>query len=428
MYKARSYNLVEDIFIEHAKGKVNITNAWNLIELEEDLFNPSMSCFLSVGDTTGLLDDIDFDGTETFKIKFKSGKEEDKTIAIKFRLYKQLVNASTDGSKNKIYNLYGVTPEHFTQATMDINQSFNVKLSDAVKKILGKVTKNTKREKDRLVDVHDTTGIYTYIIPGMTPYESMEFLQRRSYDSTFTSSLFTFYESNEGFNFHNVERLIKENREKDKVFEYTYSEATNVSDQLPGKDTQFAIEGLSVAPTKEVMSRIKSGSYASQVVEIDLINQTTTSNRLLVKDNFKDFYHLDEIAMSLDSKAMIDDSLNVINSTKWRNKSQEGDNKIASIIPRRRFYRDSLSTVEIQMSIPGNSNLAVGKVINVKIPKKSAKMEGGQEPKVTGKYLITRLIHSIDRNQGYGQVLMGNKESFIPNVEDRKKNIIGSKG
>lgn len=90
MYKARSYNLVEDIFIEHAKGKVNITNAWNLIELEEDLFNASMSCFLSVGDTTGLLDDIDFDGTETFKIKFKSGKEEDKTIAIKFRLYKQL--------------------------------------------------------------------------------------------------------------------------------------------------------------------------------------------------------------------------------------------------------------------------------------------------------------------------------------------------
>ena len=217
MYKARSYNLVEDIFIEHAKGKVNITNAWNLIELEEDLFNASMNCFLTVGDTTGLLDDIDFDGTETFKIKFKSGKEEDKTIAIKFRLYKQLVNASTDGSKNKIYNLYGVTPEHFTQATMDINQSFNVKLSDAVKKILGKVTKNTKREKDRLVDVHDTTGIYTYIIPGMTPYESMEFLQRRSYDSTFTSSLFTFYESNEGFNFHNVERLIKENREISKV-------------------------------------------------------------------------------------------------------------------------------------------------------------------------------------------------------------------
>ena len=54
-------------------------------------------------------------------------------------------------------------------------------------------------------------------------------------------------------------------------------------------------------------------------------------------------------------------------------------------------------------------------------------MEGGQEPKVTGKYLITRLIHSIDKNQGYGQVLMGNKESFIPNVEDRRKNIIGSK-
>ena len=424
MYKARSYNLVEDIFIEHAKGKVNITNAWNLIELEEDLFNASMNCFLTVGDTTGLLDDIDFDGTETFKIKFKSGKEEDKTIAIKFRLYKQLVNASTDGSKNKIYNLYGVTPEHFTQATMDINQSFNLPIHKSAEKVLEKVNKSTKRDKKRKLNFHETSGVYTYIVPGMTPYETMDFFAKRAYSAKYRASLYTFYENSKGYNFHNIEQLIEEQR--DNAIKYTYNPNVNVDNANPDRDQQHEIEAITFKPTKNVMSRIKGGAYASQVAEINLLSQSLDRQALLVKENFKDFIHLDKKGMSLDSKAMIDDGLNIINSTYWKHSNGTKTN-IASIVPNRKFYMASLQTVEAELTVPGDSNMHAGKVIEISMLEQNAKSDSkGEEPKITGKYLVTKVNHLFDR-QEYIMGMVVNKESFRPNVDDPSKNIVASK-
>ena len=88
-YQARSFTLEEDIFITHAGGEVNVTNAWAKITIEEDIYRHSMNCFLAVNDSTGLLDKIDFDGTETFSLKIKSGKPKDPTLALRFRIYKQ---------------------------------------------------------------------------------------------------------------------------------------------------------------------------------------------------------------------------------------------------------------------------------------------------------------------------------------------------
>ena len=183
-YQARSFTLEEDIFITHAGGEVNVTNAWAKITIEEDIYRHSMNCFLAVNDSTGLLDKIDFDGTETFSLKIKSGKPKDPTLALRFRIYKQDISMADDGSKQKTFMLYGVTPEHYTQAIMDINESFKTPIHEAAAKILSKVAKNTDRPKDRKINVHNTTGTYTYIVPGMTPYEAMDFLTKRSYSST----------------------------------------------------------------------------------------------------------------------------------------------------------------------------------------------------------------------------------------------------
>tara|TARA_B100001113_G_C21114992_1_gene624961 strand:+ start:1671 stop:2942 length:1272 start_codon:yes stop_codon:yes gene_type:complete len=421
-YRAKGFNLPERIVFTHSKGTTDITGSYTKIIVEEDIFNPSISMSIAIADSTGALDDIDFDGTETVKLSFNSSKPDDNTINLLFRVYKVTVAPAEDGTNNKAYFLYGVTPEHFTQAIMDINQSFNVPLNEAAKVILDKVNNNTTRKKKRKLNFHETTGTYTYIIPGMTPYESMDFLCKRSYDATFTSSLFTFYENNKGYNFHNIERLIKD--ERDEVINYTYNAQVNTNDDEI--DHQHELMSIEFKPTKNVMDRIKSGAYASQVAEINLIDQTLDRRALLVKDNFKDFVHTDKKAMSLDSKDMIDDSLNVINSTYWKNSCGVNDN-IADIVPRRKFYMDSLATVEMTCVAPGDSNLAVGKMIGLSMLEQNVKNQTKQqEPKVTGKYLVTRLIHTLTR-EDYVMSMTCNKDSFRTNVKDPKKNIVAEK-
>ena len=411
---ANHFELLSALQINYAKGKVDVTDSFSSMSVTEDLFKNSVACTLDLVDSTDSLGVVDFDGTETFTLSFKGLKDSDRIINLTFRAYKVDIQVSPEKTDMKIYRLHGVTPEHIKQSTMDINQSFKMPVSKAVENVFSKI--GTKRP----LEVDDTTGSYTYIVPGMTPFESFEFLQRRAYDSRYRASMFLFYETVDGYKFKNVEKLIEEQRDDAPVFRYQPVANLKTEDDDPTKN----IEHLEISANKNILKKIKSGAYANAVREIDLVNQKVNSTEVRVKEDFKTFVHLDKAAMSLDSKAIIDESLNIINSTKWINKVSDQDDKRGQLIPRRRFYFDCLSQVETRVVVPGNSNLSVGNVIDIDMLELAGKTNNKtQEPKVSGKYLVTQVKHILGRGS-YRTNLLLNKESYNANVEDLSKNLV----
>ena len=411
---ANHFELLSALQINYAKGKVDVTDSFSSMSVTEDLFKNSVACTLDLVDSTDSLGVVDFDGTETFTLSFKGLKDSDRIIDLTFRAYKVDIQVSPEKTDMKIYRLHGVTPEHIKQSTMDINQSFKMPVSKAVENVFSKI--GTKRP----LEVDDTTGSYTYIVPGMTPFESFEFLQRRAYDSRYRASMFLFYETVDGYKFKNVEKLIEEQRDDAPVFRYQPVANLKTEDDDPTKN----IEHLEISANKNILKKIKSVAYANAVREIDLVNQKVNSTEVRVKEDFKTFVHLDKAAMSLDSKAIIDESLNIINSTKWINKVSDQDDKRGQLIPRRRFYFDCLSQVETRVVVPGNSNLSVGNVIDIDMLELAGKTNNKtQEPKVSGKYLVTQVKHILGRGS-YRTNLLLNKESYNANVEDLSKNLV----
>lgn len=411
---ANHFELLSALQINYAKGKVDVTDSFSSMSVTEDLFKNSVACTLDLVDSTDSLGVVDFDGTETFTLSFKGLKDSDRIINLTFRAYKVDIQVSPEKTDMKIYRLHGVTPEHIKQSTMDINQSFKMPVSKAVENVFSKI--GTKRP----LEVDDTAGSYTYIVPGMTPFESFEFLQRRAYDSRYRASMFLFYETVDGYKFKNVEKLIEEQRDDAPVFRYQPVANLKTEDDDPTKN----IEHLEISANKNILKKIKSGAYANAVREIDLVNQKVNSTEVRVKEDFKTFVHLDKAAMSLDSKAIIDESLNIINSTKWINKVSDQDDKRGQLIPRRRFYFDCLSQVETRVVVPGNSNLSVGNVIDIDMLELAGKTNNKtQEPKVSGKYLVTQVKHILGRGS-YRTNLLLNKESYNANVEDLSKNLV----
>jgi hypothetical protein len=411
---ANHFELLSALQINYAKGKVDVTDSFSSMSVTEDLFKNSVACTLDLVDSTDSLGVVDFDGTETFTLSFKGLKDSDRIINLTFRAYKVDIQVSPEKTDMKIYRLHGVTPEHIKQSTMDINQSFKMPVSKAVENVFSKI--GTKRP----LEVDDTAGSYTYIVPGMTPFESFEFLQRRAYDSRYRASMFLFYETVDGYKFKNVEKLIEEQRDDAPVFRYQPVANLKTEDDDPTKN----IEHLEISANKNILKKIKSGAYANAVREIDLVNQRVNSTEVRVKEDFKTFVHLDKAAMSLDSKAIIDESLNIINSTKWINKVSDQDDKRGQLIPRRRFYFDCLSQVETRVVVPGNSNLSVGNVIDIDMLELAGKTNNKtQEPKVSGKYLVTQVKHILGRGS-YRTNLLLNKESYNANVEDLSKNLV----
>lgn len=406
---------IDEILFTHSGGELNITDAFHSFQLEEDLFADSIKAKFIVMDASDSFNKVDFDGTETVDVKFASPDQDE--IDLTLQVYKTAVTPDPNSGFGKVIEIFGVTPEHFTQSTIDVNKGYIDPIQNAVQDVFDMLG------TDRPIDIHDTSGVDRFIIPGMTPYEAMVMLQRRAYSSKFSSSLFTFYESIDGFNFHNVEELISKNKKDATTYAYSPSSSLDAN----SKNRQFMIEDLKMNASKDVMFRIKSGSYANQCKKLDLINQTIQSGIMLVNENFGDFEHLDDDAMSFDSKAMIEKHLSTINSTKWIHETRADpqlSTNFESLIPARRFYADSLKGVEMTMTVCGNSDLRVGQVINLDMMEQSAKTKAkDQEPKISGKYLINRVLHYIDRKE-YTSLVSCMKESYNANVDNPEKNVV----
>ena len=77
--------------------------------------------------------------------------------------------------------------------------------------------------------------------------------------------------------------------------------------------------------------------------------------------------------------------------------------------------------------VPGNSDLSVGRVLDLSMVETSANKDNPeQEKKISGKYLITEVNHQILRGS-YSCSLSCNKESSRANVTKIEDYIVGKR-
>jgi hypothetical protein len=417
-YKLNSVELSR-VDLKFDGGKYDMLDSYVSLRIDEDLDSGSLEMNISFLDAADISNKIDFDGTEVIDIKFASPGQRE--IELKFQVYKDMITPAPDNGSSKIVTLFGVTPEHYTQANIDINQSFRGPINKFAEDIFGKL------KSKRKITTDNTAGQLVTIVPGMTPFESMEFLAARAYDSNFKSSAFKFFEDADGYNFRNLESLITDG----KASPFVYKQSPVAAVQSDAEAQQFDIQHLEIDTGKDVMAKVKSGMYASEAKEIDLINQTIVESTFLMREQFDEFEHLDDDAMSIDSKKALTDHMQTVNTTYWlvRNiDSLREEPNFTEIIPRRMFYLSSLDQVRCKLGIPGNSDLGVGKVIHLDILEQTARTETKEpEQKISGNYMITKVTHLIERTRGYTQAVEMCKESYRSNVRNPHKNVVSKR-
>ena len=407
--------------LQHAGGTLNLNPTSFYVNY--GIHDKSSTCRLTVLDSTEKIAELDIDGTEELILGWHSDKNPE--ILNRYNIYKVDVEVDTQsGSKGKLFTLHGISTTHLKQITMDINRVFNGRISDFIQKIFNNINTDAS-----LYNVHETSGNITVIIPGETPFEAIKRLEGKAFSTEHMSSIYRLFEDTSGYRFANIERLIAENR--DEPHAYVYNPNALVSDQktLQG---QYTIAELSFNKTQDLIEKIQGGAYASRVSEIDIINQKIDTTEFKVYENFNDFYHLDNPAITLDKTSIIEKSLNTINNTRWLNKYEDGerhlDFKYGPQITRRRFYGNSLSQNQMSCSVPGNSSLNPGDVINLSMLELSAnKQTPEQEKKISGSYIVTSIQHAYNKGTtaGYACLLQCNKESSRANVTELDQYVKG---
>lgn len=204
-FKGEKYDLIPDML---------------KMQLDESIENNSMSMNITFLDASNLTNKIDFDGTETITVEFNTLG--DREVSAKYRLFKNDIIPDDTGNMKGVV-LYGVSEEHFKSAILDVNQSYREQISGFAQNVFDKLG------SDKKLELHETSGRGVTIIPGMTVFESMDFLASRSYDTKYRSSAFRFYETFDGFHYVNIERKIAEGK-KDAI---TYVKVQDARTQTP---------------------------------------------------------------------------------------------------------------------------------------------------------------------------------------------------
>jgi len=206
----------------------DITSMVTDVSLYEDIFKKAIYGVIAIKDGINLMNGMTQDkqnGTSSFPIVGEEFIEMSYTVSgfeqvnrrFAVNAIKQVTIDKTLKSRNYVIDI--CSEEYLIDATTLVQKSYQDQISNMVEDILKKYLKvdkeipNAKRKK--AYDIQATKGQQNLVIPRLTPFETLDFLAKRSLAETvFQSGSYLFFENKDGFNFCDIEYLIRRGKQR----------------------------------------------------------------------------------------------------------------------------------------------------------------------------------------------------------------------
>ena len=243
----------------------------------------------------------------------------------------------------------------------------------------------------------EAIGTQSFYIPGLTPFGAMRFLVVRAFGgSQFKGSMYTFFENNKGYNFRNLENIIRDDViNRDDLPRFTYDQDMN---NQPRNSVGYFrnIQTMSPFKTANTLQKIGSGAFSNRVRTIDYIKKKHFDTNFSMLDEYEGFkrvgnkFDMTNAFFNRFCKAPTDFTI-------IRDTTEPNDN-FELMVGKRKAYIEFLNTFGYQITVYGDTNLNVGQVINLDFIESGTKEV--KEPSIYGGfYFITDLIHTFDKEK-----------------------------
>lgn len=147
-------------------------------------------------------------------------------------------------------------------------------------------------DKKKLKFVEPTKGDQLVVIPRLSPLQTLEFFARRSIsdDENYQSGTYLFFENSEGYNFCDVENLIKNGIDRaladEKTYRYYFEKALNNPNVTKDPDREYkTIMKLQHKHYFDTVEKLKLGVYESDMTTYDFVQQKAVSTRYRFANN-----------------------------------------------------------------------------------------------------------------------------------------------
>ena len=383
------------------------------IDYYESIESPTISMSLRFLDVDQVLGRKGITGGELIEVTVKDGDEDEFKIT---KDHKMMLNSVVDMNTQTSFQeatLEFVSQETIFNETSRLNKKFTGNISQIVEDILTKDKKGILTKKkvfgpktettnyDLTIEEDRTTNSYSFVGNLKRPFDTIQWLCPKSQASN-KSFGFLFFENLDGYHFRSIESLL----DQKSLPPYTYT------DNPFDSQNKAIILQNKVESTNDIGLNCRLGMYANKTIYIDIENQEASVDdfnieelklrkppRLmegLEKHPTRLMLRIDDVGVAQVGAAK-SETVPKSELAKYQNKSYIRNNLLFSQC--------------LRISIPLNTTLRVGLILEIKLPVKKGdgKTETGtygtdktNDP--SGRYLIAELRHLIGREKAETQL------------------------
>jgi len=396
---------VNELIIVTKAGKIDITALYEEINIFDSILMPVISGNILVRDAVGLSSILLFDGSESVLMDISKFNDETATFKKAFRIYKQSDRTNIN-QNSEMYVLHFVSDELFYSDQQKINQSYEEKYSEIIKKILIDYLKVPENNLGGIYS--DSSGIRNVVIPNLSPIESIQWCTKRALDLN-QSPNFLFFQNLTGYNFASLSKLLTQPEILDIKFQ-----TKNLSNSSPLEEISGA-KSFEVLSTTNLIERTRSGVNAGTFIGFDPITRTISSKQISYDDHYSNMKHGNETpnftpiqnrdgkenSQNFNSKKTLSIFGTARKFSEYIKKNDptsiSTNETTEDFLFQRKSIMSNLMSKRLKIVMPGNFQLSSGFNVNVQAPVFGEKEKNSNEEdkSVSGKYIIIASRHII---------------------------------
>ena len=360
-----------------------------IIDYYESVESPSISMTVTFIDIDQVIGREGINDGYYIDLTVKDGDvDEFKITSKKQKLMLNSVRNIVTETNKQVATLEFVSVESIINETSRVNKKFTGNVSNTVEELLKSDKKGIQSSKK--LDKDNSVNSYSFVGNLKRPFDTIQWLCPKTQSSTKDFG-FLFYETLDGYVFKSIKSLLEQEP-------ITYTQTDR-----PGDQGFFKILQNNLNQTNDVGMNMRMGMYANRTLYVDIENQTFEEVDFKISDlNLKRPPKLLDGIEDFPTRLML--RVNDFGvAQKGAKKDEVQPISELAVYQNKSYIRNNLLfSQSINISIPLNTTLRAGNIINIRLPVKkddkgsktdSYGNERTNDP--SGKYLVSELRHLI---------------------------------
>jgi hypothetical protein len=405
------YN-IKKLSISSKVGEYDLSGLFDELNIFDSLLNPCISGNILIKDAIGLLEKIYLDGSEFINIQITKTRndslDEITSFNKSFRVYK-ISDRSPNSMTSESYILHFTSEEYIYSEQQKVEQSFEGNYHQMTNIVLSKYLKVPLID-GKVGYVERTRGLHSIVVPSLSPFDTLNWLARRSVSET-GSADFLFFQNKTGYNFISLSTMLQQ----PPLFKVNFS-PKNLFDEVSNE--LFGATSVKILSQFNLPDTIKNGMYAGRFVGFDVLTRKIKIQEIGFLDMYNKSNHANkypnvnvsknkdgkDAASMYKSKIVVYPFQSERANNSW---TKQNDTKTANLIDdtdnyvyQRKAIIYNLMQTRIQLTLPGNFVLSSGFNLQLNFPPRNANAQvDGMDEALNGKYIIIAARHMFKQNK-----------------------------